>query len=607
MSDSLYRVILSLETTGSLGAGMGSLTAKAHEAHGAVTGLREAGRTMGEVVASGAEKMGHALERVADKAFEVTRTLAAVGLAAGIGAATYGVVHLNRELEETNLSLATVFQTQGFASNFNAALKLSNDQISKMKQDVKSLPGDLGQLSDIMKMIATPAAQGGANADQIRALAGRGMLVSRILGVPQEVAARELAQLFAGRAGSHNILGGRLGLVGENAQRFNKESAQERVGEITKLFNTPAMNAAASAFAGTWIAQVTTLADNVKYLMLAPATSGVFDRAKHAIGEINDYIDAHRQQIESVASLVNRRLVGAWDEVEAIVKRIAPIVGHFADKLVSMQPAELEKHLVRGGEAMLGAKVGGMVLSGAGNAIGMAMRIGMMGGGGALAGAASTAAPALAIAADAALPVLAAAAGAFDILTDKTSIYHDGAVKTAEDIGATWGRIGENLEVAMTPAANASRRLLDQLGDLSLKGLDQCALYAERVTIMLVDVAHGMSNFADMLNYGLGSIEALKKFRAVQPEELEHPTIDKKLDDLVFGAVAQDRAARAGAEAGSKTGAGGGGGGTHIQKVEIVIRGADDPSRVARMTVRELEKLERHPRSSKYVPEYSRP
>ncbi|MDE2040689.1 MAG: hypothetical protein KGO96_14240 [Elusimicrobia bacterium] len=596
--DSLYRVILSLESQGNLGTNVGHLTQKLHEAHGGVSHLRE-----------GLSSMGEALERVADKAFEVTKHIAEIGLGAGLAAAAYGVAHLNRSLEETNLSLATVFQTQGFASNFNDALKLSQEQLGKMKQDVKSLPGDLGQLSDIMKMIATPAAQGGANADQIRALAGRGMLVSRILGVPQEVAARELAQLFAGRAGSHNILGGRMGLVGEEAQRFNKESAQQRVAEITKLFNTPAMNSAAEAFSHTWTAQITTLADNTKYLMLAPATSGLFERVKHSIEEVNGYIDSHKQKIEEVASLVNRRLVSAWDELESIVKRLAPIVGPMLDKIAHMQPAELGHYVERAGEAMLGAKIGGMLLSGAGSALGMVGRFGAMGGGGAMAGLgamAGEALPALGAAAVVAAPAIIAAAGAFDILTDKNSVYHAEAVNTAEDIGQVWGRVGENLQRALLPAEHASERVADKMGILALEGLDKAAIYAERVTIMLDHLSEGMGHFADVLKYGLGQLEAIKKFRETQPEELTTPTIDKDVGLLHLIRMAPHEGPGAG-KSGAKTGAGGGGGGTNIQKVEIVVKGNDDPSRVARLTVKELEKFARNPRQSRYVPEYSRP
>jgi hypothetical protein len=51
----------------------------------------------------------------------------------------------------------------------------------------------------------------------------------------------------------------------------------------------------------------------------------------------------------------------------------------------------------------------------------------------------------------------------------------------------------------------------------------------------------------------------------------------------------------------------GGGGGTHIQKVEIVVTGNPEPSRVARLVKDELANLSRRPKASPDVANYSRP
>ena len=58
---------------------------------------------------------------MADKAIDVGLELAKWGGAAIAGVATYGVAHLNNELEQTQISLAAIGQAQGYVGSFERA------------------------------------------------------------------------------------------------------------------------------------------------------------------------------------------------------------------------------------------------------------------------------------------------------------------------------------------------------------------------------------------------------------------------------------------------------------------------------------------------------
>ena len=182
-------------------------------------------------------------------------------------------------------------------------------------------------------MIATPAGMGGANMDQIRKLAGRTMLTSTIVGVPQEVASREMAGLLSGRAGAHNILGARLGLLGGEAEKFNKMAPEARLAKINSELDK--YQGAADKFGQSFIAQFTTLKDNLKYSLLAESTSPLFEHVKRDLSAINGWFDHNQQRVQAFTNVVGRDLAGAWDKVASTVASLEPLIGKAVDRLLA--------------------------------------------------------------------------------------------------------------------------------------------------------------------------------------------------------------------------------------------------------------------------------
>jgi hypothetical protein len=596
VADTVYRVLLSLESTGSFATTLGSLGPKAASAHDGVRALGEGARRVGEHVAHMSESVGGLLEGIADKAISVAGTLAKVGAGAVIGVAAYGVIHLNDQLEQTQIALGAIAQAQGFAATFDQGFAMAAEQVRKMKTDVRTLPGDLGQLSNIMKMIATPAAQGHATMDQIRELAGKTMLVATILGVNQEMAAREMANLFAGRAGAHNILGSRLGFIGDSAHKLHEASPEERVKLITNALDK--YKGAADRFSQSFIANWTTLKDNVKYSVIAEATAPLFERVKHSMAEINTYFDQHQDKINELTGAIGRRLAGAWDSVEDAVKRVVTVAGPFLDRIIHMQPLDIVKKLEHGGELVLGTKIAGAGLSATGSILTTLMRSGMMAGGGGsgLAAGIAGAAPAIGVAAGVAAVGAAGLAGALDDLNDSTSIYHDDAVKYAEDIAKQAVALGDKAK----PAMGKFKEFIDYLGlgmmqdvDIAMKAANGIASAAGTVILWL---NRTFETFDQM--------EARIKMR--DWNDPAGPIKDQARDFELLKLAKMATNERLGPDDPKvKQGAGGGGGGTHIQKVEIVVTGNDDPSRVARLTLEKFKEWQRNPRSSSGVAQYS--
>ena len=555
-----------------------------------------------------------------------------MGVGAALAVVTYGAVHLNNELEQTNLSLAAIFQAQGYTSNFTDAMSLATDQVAKMKSDVKALPGDLGQLAGIMKTIATPGAQAGMTPDAIRQLSGRAMLVGGIQQLPPELVARELAQLLSGRAGAHNILGTRLGLIGARAQSFNAESASARAADVGKEFDRygPAANAFGQSFFANW----TTLKDNVKYTLLAPTTSPLFESVKRTIKDINAWFDDNKTYVASWADYAGTRLAGAFEWGRAEIREWWPAIETFATgaygRLVGLW-RDLEPVVVRVGGAIKESLANGSALDKIESilklyaAIRVARALSPMagagfsaitaafgeGGGAAAAGAGGLLGGVGAATAGGAVLVGAVAAGGEMLaLGDRGSAHHDDAVAAAKELGWASGKLAGDFE-SLWGRIKPGFEWFGAEGTFELahfgEGLDSI-MNPMRLATDAVDV------FGDKLR---GSGGMLEEFSIWLEQKVHEPRLNPdeaftpKRDDFelspgTFVKRLGESMSESQKKLAPKPGAGGGGGGTNIQKVEIVVSSNEEPSRIARRVVDMLADIGRHPTASRHAPNFSR-
>ncbi len=635
MADTVYRVLIDYELRGDIDRPVSRATGKLGELDRSGRSVGRSLDALGGKLASFGGAIADAFTGAVEHVGSLAAAVGAVGVGAALAAVTYGAGHLNNELEQTNLSLAAIFQAQGYTANFTDALGLASDEVAKMKSDVKSLPGDLGQLAGIMKTIATPGAQAGLTPDAIRELSGRAMLVGGIEQLPPELVARELAQLLSGRAGAHNILGTRLGLIGGRAQSFNAESASARAADIGKEFDR--FGPAAAAFGESFFANWTTLKDNVKYTLLAPTTLPLFESVKRTVKDINGWFDENKTYVaiwadyagdrlasafewgkteirewwpalETFAMGAYSRLVGLWHDLEPVVVRVGGAIkesladGSALDKIESIlklyaavRVGQMASPFV-GGAFSVGKAAAGLFGGGeAGAALGASE------GAGALLGAAAPAAVALGL-------VAAAAYGAHEALDDTSYAFHTTAFDlwtdtksklgdATDELSVRFRDVSENVESLLKPA-------LENGGVVLLGAVDLWA------NAMKFGVSH-LELFAGALGAAVGPLGFLAP-ALLQPhihtkDDVFTPNRDNyEFGPGTFAKQLGDSMADAQKKLAPKPGGGGGGGGTHIQKVEIVVSTNEEPSRVARRVVDMIADIGRHPTSSRYAPNFSR-
>ena len=599
-----YSVVLSLSTTGSLDAKLGSVGSAAEKVEKSIAKVGSSASTMGSAMEGFGNKMGSVLDSVIGKVADVGIGLAKWGGAGLLAGAVYGVASLNAQLETTQISLGAIFQAQGLTGNFEAGMTVAADQIAKMKTDVMTLPGTFSQLAALMQTTATTGIAAGMNADDLRKFSGETMLTASIVAptIDNNLLSKEIVNLLAGKAGTHNILGLRLGLQGDEAKKFNALSNEDRWKDLEARFAK--YKDAAAEIGNSWKAQLTSLKDNVLFKVMQPITEPLFNTVKADLIEVNEWFKANEASVQRFTWAVGNNLARAWDSVVDGVKKLEPVFEKIAAYIENFDGSQFSTLLKRGALGAIGVEMLPSAMRGIGAGAGALAGVE---GAGALAGPVGLTAGVLGFGA-----VAAITAGAVYDLTDKTSTFHSQAVGDYDMItehGELALKHTESLAAeGIKPMGLAAGVALSELHDLTY-GLDT---FVGALDYVVLHAKSGADDLAQTLGIGAGidwsrTAEGVKD-ALIGGVSLAAPLLggflaslalhsDDEAGQLVHrkqyefsntGLLDPNQAAALNLKPEQRNF------GTTIQKVEIVVKGSDDPSRVAKSVLRHLQELQKH-------------
>ncbi len=624
-----YLVEIDMQMKGDLSAKVGAATSHTDKLD---SSLKRAGSSMMDLGAGAAGAFTGAIERVGTLVAHVGM----LGAAAGVGIITAGVVKFNNELEKTQISLGAIFNANDQSDSFGEGMELAGSAMKKMRQDAKELPGEFADLANILKDISVPGFQGGADIAGLEKMAAKTMATAAVMGIPMEQAGREMAMLMEGRAGAHNVLGMRLaGLGGDKAKAFNKQSDEKKLETLNTALDKYAPSI--DAFKHSYEGLSSSFVDNAKHFV-STATLPLFEKVKGTLEKVNAWFDENESRVDLWAKIIGTKLGEAWDigvekvkqwypaveqfainaygTLSGIWEKIGPSVERFGAALQDAlrDPGTIDK-LIRLAEVYAAIKIGGVALdfmggaSGAGALAGGAgglMRAGAGAAGGALAesytGAAMGAASMGATPGVAMLLGGAATAGAALAALGGVALAADQGMKLYDEVTRDMGAsakaqytMGMGAAEGIGTLKDASFEAYRMLHILQNEG-EGTAAAALEAKIGLMETADAARHAANMMDT-IGESVSKDVMAKLAVNDL-HPFLD------LSGGAGQADTPGKGRHA-HKTGGGHGGGGTHIAKVEITVAGNADPSRVAVAVLGKLQDLQRHPRSSRDVTNYS--
>jgi hypothetical protein len=607
-----YSVVIDLKTVGSLDMGKGA------GGKGVDKAMASMKAGWNDIRSAGSDVMG-VLDGAVDRMSSFAKWGAIAAGAAGAGAIIYGVKDLNNELESTKISLGTIFAANGIASDVPEGMKHAADIVKTMRQDAKALPGEFDDLKNVFITGAIDATRAGASPEQWEKVAAKVMASAKVAQVPMEVASREFAQLMEGRAGAHNVLGTRLfGLSGASAKKFNAEDDATRYAELSKTLDK--YGGSINEFGQSFDGLSSSLIDNGKNL-LRQATEPLFNAIKGELSNVNSWFDSNQNTIEEWAGVIGHDLVDAFEWGKNEILLWEPAVEDFAKNAYAKiheiwadvgptveaigaairealkDPGTLDKiiHML---ELYAAIKIGGGIVDTVGGAIGMGKGLMNVGkgvsgwvggaekvaegagsvggaGGGLLAGAGG-------FALAAAIPTALAGALAYGAW---------GGVPTQEDHDDDATKAGKEMANKQWDEAVTAGKSVTEIMQQSREEMDYMNAHFQTVTASAYDLQIAMLAAAHATLVNAGE-------KPLTYDDMRHQdALDAmKVFNLKNGAAQDGKKPKP---------VGGGHGGTSIQKVEIVVTGNPNPSRVAHMVMDEFGKIARNPRSSRFTPNYA--
>jgi hypothetical protein len=617
-----YVVELEFKRIGDLGAD--ALTAKMRKAETGVQSFKRSWSDLGNTVAP----IGGMIDGAVGATMRLARTGAMIGAGAFLAGSVYGVTNLNNELEKAEISLGTIFSTQGMAANVPAGIERSKTLISQMRVDAQKLPGEFEDLMRIFTTGAIPAFHSGASIDQWRDLSSKAMAAGKVANMDLHQVAREMTLLLEGRAGTQNTFGTKLGI---KAAGFNTKSSEERL----KILSTELgkFSGAIAQFEGSYDAQSSTLIDNFKNFARV-GTSSLFIHVKDAMKEANGWFSSHQAEATAFAAKWGSRLVNGFESGKRALTEWGPLLFNFAegayDRITSIwvdvqpyaekfgtivkealkDPNGTIDKLITLAKLWAGMKIGGAMVGGfaSGGAKGA-----MMGGGSALAmygvgnaalngGSSESYVETTAGGAIAGFGMggpLGAAAGALTgAVVALTQTYQQSA--TAEtDFRARMASEAETWNTDM-------RRFYASHGFTAAEAEQKMREHGLAVqnTIMEVDKSAGL--VAGSIYNLAANIESASYALLNSADKRDNEIGSFWGNMLQLGAHhAAAKSAQASADVANPHKHKSKGGGSGVMKVEIVVTSNQHPSRIAREVVGELGKLQRISGQSPHTTNYS--
>lgn len=578
----------------------GGFGKKLGELGGRMRGLHADARNFANAITSG-------LSGAVDVVKDIASTIGGMAIAGvgGIGLMGAAVVNMNGKLEETQISLASIFQSSGVTNGFGQGMAVASTQIAKMRKDAAALPGEFTDLVNIFQSISTSALRGGMSIDQTREMSAKTMALAAIKQISMPVAAREMAALLEGHATSQNVLGRKaFGLTGSKAQAFNRLSEEERGKQLQEMLNKAVSPEALNAFQHSFVGLFTTMKDNIK--QVATIFGGpLFGSVKKYLEQFNGWFTNNRPQIDAYAHYLGQKLANGFEyaieffkqygpaifefgtnafvRMHALWLKIEPIVAKVGEHIKNFlaDPKALDK-IENMAKMMLGFKLAAPMMGNLGRAGFEAMvaggGLGGIGGLGALASTATIAIPAIAA-------LGAAAYGAALAYEDSGSMFHDAVVTAIPKIEKNLETSGKSLASAFDSMKDSMTGPLEAVGASLTKTLLEFSGALLFATKSMEFFSNGQLMLSNLLFYGN---TAISKSGDQLPSKA--PKLLKTIDAMGGDKLNPDKNKVPNHV-------------TNINKIEIIVQSNQDPSRIARMTVAEFAKIQKNTKSG-FIPKW---
>jgi hypothetical protein len=424
-------------------------------------------------------------------------------LAASLTHVTSAGIEFNDTIEKATIGLATL-QNMSVGISMEVGMRRASVAINQAQKDAQRLPGEFKDLVNFMSDLASPALAHGMSLDRIEKISSNAMAAAAAMNVPMAVASRQITRAFEGHMTSAMKFPQRLGLD----KSINTMPVGARFDLIEKTLGKAAPSI--DYFAASYTGLHSALADQFKQFS-GNVTGQLFATLKGDMGRALDWFGAHTGATDNFAQNLGRGIERAYIFGRDTLLHWIPIAitfGRTLETAILSAFRAIEPYLQRfAGVAErfatnpnAGHMLGGAALAlGGAKAASMGMDLGLEGlrAFGPLLSSAGVGLASLgpmAIGGAVAVAALGVGAyGAFDILTDGSNRWHDGAIESVESLKTNMS----NLTLAAAKLEPAARGIADAYGAFVLFAADH---YSSLAVGMSDDIKAHVAPIAEALD-----------------------------------------------------------------------------------------------------------
>lgn len=225
------------------------------------------------------------------------------------------MLHIQTSMQNAEISIAGMFAAMS-NSTVPEVMGMARDVIRELRVDAAAGAGEIQDYVDAYQRLLGPVLAVGGSLEDVREITrlamGTGFAMRGREGM--QLAALDILQGLQGglSPAESQILAPLLGMSGKSLETLNKARGHEKMVIILDALRQ--MAPAVDAMGDTWDAQMASLQDQVKELILI-ATSPIFERWTDHLRNANDWLAQNRDTVREMAEVWGRRLLETWDEL----------------------------------------------------------------------------------------------------------------------------------------------------------------------------------------------------------------------------------------------------------------------------------------------------
>lgn len=231
-------------------------------------------------------------------------------------------IDFNREIEQMKIGLAAIIELN-LGGSFEDASKKADRFFNTFQNFSKKAPVTTREIQEFANGIAPALFNAGGSLKDFEKIATKGVIASKVFGARNSAYAQiEFAELLSGNVNKRMLFAQQiLGAAHITEEKFKALSSHKRIDVLEKVLDSGAMTAALEKYSHSYQGVWSTLQDNIE-ISLGKMGSGLFERLKGSLEEVNHWIDTHGPEIEDFGKKVGDALVEGFETLKSVFQFI---------------------------------------------------------------------------------------------------------------------------------------------------------------------------------------------------------------------------------------------------------------------------------------------